>query len=232
GILEMDTGRPAQAEKDYGQAAEILQELKKQFPQAPEYSHELARCYLDRGVLLREDSSRAREAAEDYDGAVRLLRDLVRRFPVRRDYRYELAVGLIHRGNLLLGDAARRADAEADYREALALCGQLVRDFPVTPRYKYELANCHNSLAGVLSYKKDLGGAEKEWLLALPIFEGLVARPSAGADYYYGLGMTLGNLGWLQLQRQQYAEARRLLESGVGRLNEALKLGPEHRGYL
>src|SRR5262249_42728674 len=139
----------------------------------------------------------------------------------------------VNRGNLLLGDARRRPDAVGDYQQALNLLDRLVKDFPAVPRYKYELANCHNSLGSALAQDKGRRAeAEKEWLLALPIFQELVGRKAAGADYHYGLGMTLGNLGWLYLQRKELAVARTHLEKGIDGLKEALKPNPEHPAYL
>jgi tetratricopeptide (TPR) repeat protein len=232
GILGMDTGRPGEAEKDYGRAVELLQALKERHSEVPEYAHELARAHLDRGILFRSNLARAKEAERDYDQAIDLYRQLVVRHPYRRDYRYEKAVSHLNRGNLLLGDKERRVDAESSFREAFKLLEPLVRESPDTPLYQYELANYHNSLASLMAMNEARRDeAEQEWMRALGIFQELANLPSARADYQSGLGRTLGNLGWLRLQREDFTGARADLEKGIGWLRKALQPNPDNPGY-
>src|SRR5262249_7134447 len=71
-------------------------------------------------------------------------------------------------------------------------------------------------------------GAEASWKQALITFEKLAAEHKDVADYQGSIGMVLGNLGWLLLQRDRPAEARDHLDRAIGHTRAALGANPRH----
>jgi len=230
GIVRMDTGRPDQAREDYKQAVDILTELHLAQPAEPSCRHDLARALINRGILHKENSQ-PWEATKDYQAALEHLRWLHSRFDKRVLYKYDLAVLLQNQGNLLEGqkqlDAARLAQQES-YR----LLKELVADFSTRPRYKKKLANTLNSQGIGLYLVGDQPGAEQCWNQACDLLKPLLQQVNNPTDYHAILGIALGNLGWLRLEKEMYMEARSLLEPAIQHLKAGLPPGVVRRDYL
>ena len=75
GIIEMDTGRPAEAREDLDAAVGRLAELETKYPARADCRHELARALINRGVL-RHKNDDLEKAQEDYGQAVERLQAL------------------------------------------------------------------------------------------------------------------------------------------------------------
>jgi serine/threonine-protein kinase len=231
GILYKDSKRFAEADRALAEAVAGLQDLAAEFPGEPVYRQHLARAFLNRGPVLRT-TGRPGRAEEVYREAIRLQTELVKGDPDTPDYRHELAVTCNNLG-FLQESRGRRQEAEGAYRQALDLFDKLVAYFPSVPVYRKELANTRNNLAIVLAHgKKDFRAAEEAWRLALTAFEKLAAEHRDVTDYTGCVGMVLGNLGWLALQRGDPAGARQYLEQALPKTQAALRANPGHPTHL
>jgi tetratricopeptide (TPR) repeat protein len=92
GNLLSAIGRPKEAEEAYREALAIRKQLAAEFPNRPDYRHELARNHNNLGNLLSA-IGRPKEAEEAYREALAIRKQLAADFPNRPDYRQDLGHG-------------------------------------------------------------------------------------------------------------------------------------------
>lgn len=228
-ILERETNRSAEARAHYDRAIALLIELQHSDPSEPNYQQDLARALVNRGILLRQDGM-PDDARHTYDRAIDILAALHREFPTRAAYKCEYAIALQDRGNLFWSQG-RSSDAQSEHREALKLLRELVGNFSSRPHYQKKKGIVLKNLGAVLATSGDRVEAEQYWNQARAVFEKLSAESPQVADYQGLLGMTLGNLGWLRTDEQNWPEARRLIQQGVGCLRASLRPNPRHPDF-
>jgi tetratricopeptide (TPR) repeat protein len=208
--------------------------LLEQVPQGARNSsvrHDLARAYLDLGLVLRT-SGRLGDARDVTGQAAELLGELHDGARHVSGYRFELAMARQNLGNIL-STQGELPGAEEKIASAVGSLDELVKDFPQFPAYRKELANAYNSHGAVayrLSRRPD--AAERPWGEAVRNWRELDSQFPNTAVYRGGLGMTVGNLGWLRLKQKRPADARRSLEEGLGYMADALRLSPGQPDFL
>jgi hypothetical protein len=75
-------------------------------------------------------------------------------------------------------------------------------------------------------------GAEKAWRRSAQLFQELLDQWGDLADYHFGAGQALANLGWLQLRKRRLpGESLPLLQDAAGRLEQARRRNPENPLY-
>ncbi len=242
GIVHMDTGHRPKALDDYRQAIALLREATARSPQELRYRQELARALINRGSLF-EESGEPQKAEEDFHAAIDRLQELTKENPAGPVYPCELGVAYTNLANLLLHQK-RYTEAEAACREAIARLEPLTTAFPARPRYRYELSNAFNTLGAVRARVAERGGpgvewqrargeARENWRRARDLLKKLSDQFPEAVSYRYGLGLTLGNLGWLSLQQpDRLTEARAFLEEAIDHLQAVWRLNPENPAYL
>jgi tetratricopeptide (TPR) repeat protein len=242
GIIHMDTSQRPKARDDYEQAIALLREVTARAPKEPRYREELARALINRGSLFEEEGELER-ATGDFHGAIDLLQNLTKENPARPVYPCELGVTYTNLANLLFHQG-HYPEAKAACREAIARLEPLTTAFPTRPRYQYELSNAFNSLGAVLARmayggepEVDPQGARAEaaqnWRYARDLLKKLSDQFPEAVSYRYGLGLALGNLGWLALQQpDRLGDARSLLEEAIDHLQAALRSNPDNPVYL
>ncbi len=226
GILYKDTSRPKEAERALDRSIDLLKPLADAHPREPDYTQHLARAYLNLGPVLRA-AGRLAAAEQAYQEALRRQQELVRADESNPDYRHELAITYNNLG-FLLREAWRRPEAIDSFRRSAEIFERLAVLFPSVPTYRKELANAQNNLAIDLAQGGQQDEAAKTWQQARDLFARLVEEHPGTPDYQGGLAMTLGNLGWLEVQRRHYPEARAYLEDGLKRVTAALAPNPDH----
>jgi tetratricopeptide (TPR) repeat protein len=137
--IQRKLGKAPQAEKAYKRAAESFQELADQFPEAPEYRHELADTLYKLGDHLGETGS-IPEAGSAYNRALDLQEKLVAEFPAVPEYRRDLAMGLYSLGKRLRDLRAERSEVEKPFRRSMALMEGLRQESPKATEYRAYLA--------------------------------------------------------------------------------------------
>jgi serine/threonine-protein kinase len=216
-----ELGRPTDALKGFDHAAVLLESPPDRSSDEPFSLQQLARVRLNRAVVLGEQKQ-TQEAIKDSEKAIALLTQLKNRFPAKPDYRYELAVSTLNLGNFL--SASKNEEqvrkASKSYREACDLLKALTDSYPARLDYRREMANAHNSLGALLCRTEEtLADAEAAWIESAKLFEGLAEQNEKRADFHFGAGQALGNLGWLQLWKLKQPQlAREALERAARHL--------------
>jgi serine/threonine protein kinase/predicted RNA polymerase sigma factor len=233
GIMRYRLGELQEAEQDYDQAVSIYQQLAADFPARPEFRHDLARGYHNRGRLLK-DTGRPREAEKDYDQALSINKQLAADSPTRPEFRQQLATSHNYRGTLLSA-TGRLKEAEEDYDQALSIRKQLAADFPSRAEFRQELAHSHNNRGLLLSATGRPKEAEKDYDQAQSIQTQLTAdfpsRPEFRqelAHSHYNRGGLLHGTGRLREAEKDYDQALRIYK----RLAADFPSRPEFRWAL
>jgi tetratricopeptide (TPR) repeat protein len=216
GLLWRETNSRAEALDAFAKAGALLEPLVKDSPQEPAFAQELARVYLNQGTIQT-----GKDAETSYRRAIELQSDITERFPRKPEYRFELALTRNNLGNLLSRTEATVPQAREAYQQAADLLDALVAVHPDRPTYRHERARVWNSLAGVLA-RSNPALAEATWKKADHDFEQLAEQHPEVADYHFGAGQVLANLGWLQLIKlHQPLAARPYLRQAAEQLEQA-----------
>jgi serine/threonine protein kinase/tetratricopeptide (TPR) repeat protein len=212
GLMRYRLSELQEAERDYGEALSLYQQLAADFPARPEFRRELAISHNNRGALL-STTGRLKPAEKDFDEALGIQKQLAADFPSRPQFRQDLALSYNNRG-ILLRNTGRPQEAEQDYDEALGITKQLVADFPARPEFRTALADSYNNRGVLLSETGRFREAEQDFDEALGITKQLVAdfpaRPEfrmALADCYNGQGNLLRDAGRLKEAEQDFDQA-------------------------
>jgi serine/threonine-protein kinase len=217
GHLRRQIGEPEAAQADYEQTRAILTQLAADFPDVPQYRHELARNCNDLGVTLASQGNLA-EAEAAYRQAIALQEKLVADSPTVMDYRHNLAKHCSALGNLLAAQG-KRPEAEAAFRRALALEEQLAAAFTAVPEYRREVARTQLNLGVVLADLGKPAEAEAVFRRARDVqqqladdFPGLPELRQELAGSHNNLGILLYGLGKRAEAEEAFRQSLSLLE--------------------
>jgi eukaryotic-like serine/threonine-protein kinase len=154
-VLLKETERPDEAETMSLEAEKLQSGLVTDFPDVPDYRHDLASIQNNLGLLW---TSQRRDAAVlAFRAALTLREALVADFPGVPDYRQKLAVTRLNLAGVL--EEIDPPRAWESYKEALAAHEQLVTAFPDVPEYQVALGRTLYSLARLQIVRDDLDGA-------------------------------------------------------------------------
>jgi serine/threonine protein kinase/Flp pilus assembly protein TadD len=164
GDLLMRLGRSAEAEKDYGEATRLAQQLLDDFPGVPEHREVMAKLCINRSAYLGQAGRRS-EAIGFQRTARDLTRGLVEEFPDAPNYQHllvqaltelALAVGELQAGQGATGrDAGQLREAELAYREAAGVLERLADRFPEEPEHRHKLGGTLHNLARLFNQRGD-----------------------------------------------------------------------------
>jgi serine/threonine protein kinase len=218
---------------EYRQALRLLKRLAAEFPAAPEYRHDLARCHDLLGRLLGHLGKQA-EAEAEFREALALETKLAAEFPAAPEYRLFLSYARSNLGVLRMAKG-KPAEAEAEYREVVALRKQLADDFPAVPEYHHELARGHRALGELLKVQARRSDAEAEYSAALALQTPLAAEFPAVPAYRTDLASTHHSLGNLLAVRGRRPEAEAEFRRAIvleAQLAAEFPAVPDYRDYL
>lgn len=252
GILLMDTGRARQARDAFDESIAGLtkltrrdafdeSELTRRDASNAKYGGDLARSYLNRGMLLGDRAETDEDARADYERSISVLRTLIDREPRNREYRRKLATVEINLGNLLWRMALRSQDdkerqqtllrrSKESLETGVAMFQGLRDSFPDIPRYSRESANALNSLANVLPDLGEMEKAGEAWDRALAILGETAARfpeyTRAEPEYQSVWGVVLGARAWYDRETGDPQQAVNRLEDAIKRQSRAVEGNP------
>jgi len=229
GALLRDTGKPADAAAAFRDALKIRGQLAADFPSVPDYRRELAESHHNLGAVLGE-SGQLKQAEAAYREALKIEAQLVVDFPKERDHRRDLAASY---GNLaaLLTDIGQPQKAEEAYRDAIALLKQLVTDFPNVPAYRMLLAGTRSNLSSLFMKTGRVDDADRVLRDAIPVLKELQAEFPNVPDYANQLAFSMDNRARVLSGREQFSQARELLEEAARHHQAALKANPRNPIY-
>ncbi|MCI0459220.1 MAG: tetratricopeptide repeat protein, partial [Gemmataceae bacterium] len=143
-----DLGKHKEAEKEYREASDLFDKLRKEFPRDSTPRFFLALNQFSLAHMLLE-TGRLGEAEKLMDRSVALSRELVEHFPKVPEYRMDLAKRLDGRAKIL-SDTARYEAAEKLRRETIDRLRELVDDLQNLPAaHALQLAEAHALLGQV-----------------------------------------------------------------------------------
>jgi len=191
--------KAADAEKEYGDALGLQQQLHRQYPENAAYQQELARTYYNRSILRYDQKDFANSEA-DVRAAMLLLQPLVDQpHAVAADGSgpppsEELARVYNNYGNLQkrrenLGEAIELQRRAVQVQEGLCSTN------PQNNEYQLELAQYYNNLALDLAFAGDLAEAQQRNHQALDLIEQLVSPAGSLSNERATMHMIYGMLG-------------------------------------
>jgi tetratricopeptide (TPR) repeat protein len=148
GILQYQTGRPAEAEGSFQKSIDIRQKLVQEHPEVDAYHEGLAWGYMDLGAV-QFGTGRPTEAASSWQDAADVREVLVVSNRNVLGYQVDLAASYttLAAAQLAIGWSA---EAEVSYRNAIAVREKLLRDHPDRADYRGDLALNYRDLANLL----------------------------------------------------------------------------------
>jgi serine/threonine protein kinase/tetratricopeptide (TPR) repeat protein len=213
GVLSMDGGKSADAERYFGRAQFCYAALMAQCPKMPLYrsehgraSHGLARTLADQKKL--DDAQKVLQNAEQ------LLAKLAGEYPQVTAYRVDLLKSRIDHANLL-ADAGRLEDALKVGRRAWRDATEGDAKLPPTPDTRLHWAKLRNNIG---DYEWRAGRkveAVKEFTAAIEIAKSLVADfPAVDECRLVSAGIR-ENAGRLLSELGRFAEAESFVRGGI-----------------
>jgi tetratricopeptide (TPR) repeat protein len=198
---------PTSAGKKFDLAIKVLREVADA---EPANQFEIARVYMNRGILLKQHTDKDNLALEDYTRATNILKKLrdegkesgnYRRYKVRL-YRHYLSKLYTNRG-LLYDKLLRFQEAVGENKQAVLAFEELVRYYPLFPDYRAELALSQDNLGNRLRKLGRFQEAEEALRESRShyrrLIEESVGRPKSRPNYQSGLGSALHDL-WLVIR--------------------------------
>jgi serine/threonine protein kinase len=248
GDIQQKLGRPAEAEKAYGQALQVLEPLAALVPAEPSYRYELAGSLNNLAGLLL-DTSRPRAAEGPLRRAVALYEKLADgtadgATPEPRDgppdereeiarakrFRFDLAFSHANLGRML-ATTGRTDEAARAYERALALQEKLAAGNPAAPRYRHALAVTYYHYAELFLGGGQMAKAASAYERARAIAQKLADDAPAVAVYRQVLADSHAHLGTVFAETGRFDEAEEACRQAI-RLQQ--KLGadfPKVPGY-
>ena len=199
GIVQAEQGNREAAQTDVLSAIGTLNNiLSKAETPDPTVKQELARCYNNLGNLL-QSSGNIKNAIAQFQKSLELLNEL----PYDRERQTEQAIYQNNLANLhrAMGDLE---NADSVSEAAIENLAKLAQPLPLVAN---ELANAHHNRGIILSQRKFSEEAESEYDRAIEILTRLVANYPDVSLYRDRLGNSLFQVGSLQHQSHQDANA-------------------------
>ncbi len=223
GHIQRLTGKPVDAEREYGDAIARLTGLVADFPNA-EYRSELGNTYNWLGEVLRRQRGREPDAERAYNQALAVQQPLAGADTTLAQYREELARTFYNRGILLSGRAADAERAAADFRQAISILEPLATH---NTQAAQELARVYNNLGSLLSADSSRSGDVRAlWERAIAIDERLLASDRDDREVAFELATFTGNLAALLNEQGQQADADRRSAQALRLLDDLSRTAP------
>jgi tetratricopeptide (TPR) repeat protein len=215
GTMRLKLGEINEAEKNYGEALTIYQQLATDFPNELEFRRRLAKSYANRSVVRRA-TGRTPEAEQDNETALTIEKRLAADFPARPEFRQQVAKSLNNRG-ILLRSAGRLPEAERDWNDALSIYQELAAELGSQPEFREELASLHRNRGVLLKTAGRRKEAEQDFDTAVRSYEQLVAEFPSRPEFRQMLAKTYDIRGTLldtngrhELGEQDYDQALKI----------------------
>lgn len=221
--------QPEEALALYEEAEEVLTGLLEDRPEDPVLVDWLARCLINRGLLLNETE----EAQHALDRAVALRRGLLRDEPRSARRMADLAATLSDRATLPgksekagPNEEAGQNEQAAGLTEAIALFERAVEAEPDAAAHRRRLAMAHNKLATLWRTEKPAEARSENELAVAQLSELVAAEPVIDA-YRADLAMCLSTRGALAADRGDGEAAARAYGAAADELDGLARRNPQ-----
>jgi serine/threonine protein kinase len=230
GAFHVVLGEGAEGRKACEAAAAMQEKLAAEFPDEPDYRHDLARTRLT--LAFAHTSCGAFEpAGASYNLALGLSRRLVAQHPGRADFQETLVTVTCYAGYSLM--FARQRD------QAIGLLGEAVRNAESLAQRQPASRDCQCLLANTYAYLAEVhlnfgqnGPAEEAVRRALERLEPADRPPpTGGKDHQRAWAITRAVQAQLRSRNGQLEQAREYAADAVGRYQRLLEPYPKHFPY-
>jgi ubiquinone/menaquinone biosynthesis C-methylase UbiE/tetratricopeptide (TPR) repeat protein len=222
--LHLWLGELADAEKFGNEAIALQTKLISDFPDEPDYRHDISKTYVYLGHAFAM-SQRLDRAAVAYKKAVELTEALVREHPDVPEYRESLARNETDLGYFHTFMAPNLA--EEKFRKVIKLAEQLLRERPDNADYQCLLANGYANLATVKVRLNRIAESEE------PVRKGLALlqprgkdAPRSGRDYARGLATLKFYEGVVLFRAKRWKESEACLKEGIAGFEQLTQSAP------
>jgi serine/threonine-protein kinase len=205
GWLSRNTGRPAEALKDYRAALAIRKDLADRNPGIPNYRAGVAESRASINEVLAE-TGHWDEAIGELRRSVAIYQDLARAYPGVTRFQSDLAGSHSSIGQLL-SDTGKSDQAMAEYHRALAIRKELMEDHPGIPAFRHDLAHTQISIANLLQSRGRTAEALERYRAAQQIFQGLADSSPSVSHYRADLAFSHYWIGGLLPSTNRLPEA-------------------------
>ncbi len=223
------TGRPTEAEAISNRIIETYRQLAKEFPSQPNHQIMLALTSRDLGIVLGRDNNRREHALKQFNVAIVTCERLVAEFPNRVGYQQELALMCEGLGGLERNLRGDLPPTPADLR-CLEIRTQIADQHPDDFQSRAAAAESNLKFAFMLRNTKPIEAVEA-LNRSVGMYEKLVHDYPGKASYHHGLSNATKTLSQWLLLNGDLNEARRRVEQGIERADEALRLQSQNANY-
>jgi tetratricopeptide (TPR) repeat protein len=222
--LHLWIGETAQSELFSRKAIELQSKLAEDFPDHPEFRHDLSQSHAYLGHSLSM-SQKFEPALAAYTKSISLAEKLVGEHPSEPAYRETLARNLDHLA--LLQTYVNPAQSEVNALKVIKLGDELVHEHPDVADYQCLLANAYANLV-MNRDRLDRGGEMKDFVRkGLQLLEPPGKEPpQTGRDYARGLALLTFYDGVTKLRDRHWKQAEPSLKAGISGLEELVKRAP------
>jgi serine/threonine protein kinase len=201
-----DADFPA-AKAYYDDALSLYRRLIAAYPREPDYSIDMAQCYVSLASLADHGDRDIPGAVRYLEQALDLQKKVVATHPTVTLYLLDLAgtyYNLAYRSSRLPG---RHASVVNWYRESIAIAERLVELDPENIDFQDRLGRAVSNLGFNLCLRGETDQAVREYLRAVEIHQRVQATGSNEPRHRTPLAVALEGLGWTRVVQRKPAEA-------------------------
>jgi serine/threonine-protein kinase len=230
GFVAMEVGTPAEAARDFQEAAAMYDALARDHPAEPRYLYMLAMALNDLGNQQSRLGLHT-EALQTEERSLEIRRRVAAEKPDVPEYQKELGIGLSN-----CGENQRRAgradEAISLYQEACGVYECLIREHPAVADYRYRLSGVLKGLGYIHENAgrtdEALGALEK----SLELQEGVVRDEPRTLNFQYSLALTSRWIGQIYQRRtSRHAAAIPYYSRAVTLIDRLMRENPEVKSY-
>jgi eukaryotic-like serine/threonine-protein kinase len=218
--VELASGKPGEAVRDYDAASDLLESLSKndRLPR-PTIPLELAMVLYERGDALRDDGRAPASEGSIRQSLATTDKLLAADVSYKNDVRYVRSGAQLALARTLALAADRRDEARRAFDESVEGFSSLAKEFPWLADYRKSLALALEARAASRGETRE---AEDDLDRARTLVERLVAESRDAPSYNGLLGLVLGRMGLVARSHGDPVNARKLLNDAVTHQNKAL----------
>jgi tetratricopeptide (TPR) repeat protein len=174
-------GQGMESARAYEKAIELLDPLVVEQPDQPRFANALAKCLINRGIMLRE-SGQLHEAESLLRRGIEQAESAAAAFPDKRDFRVDHGKGLLNLAGVLF-DGGRPAGVEALTQKAIEIFETIHAEEPTNIDGAECLAHCYTVLARCMQAESRLAEGQQSCYRAIAIYQSLARRYPQAATY-------------------------------------------------
>jgi tetratricopeptide (TPR) repeat protein len=222
--LHLWLGEITDAETFAKEAIALQTKLISDFPDEPDYRHDLSKTYVYLGHAFAM-SQRLDRAVGAYQKAVQLTEALAREHPAVPEFRESLARNETDLGYFHTFLAPNLA--EGKFRKAVKLADQLLHERPDNADYQCLLANGYANLATIKVRLNRIAEAQEPVRLGLALLQPSGKEgPRSGRDYARGLATLKFYEGVALFQAKNWKQSEVCLKEGVAGFEQLAESAP------